>query len=89
MGRAGLPTGCVLCDSCARHHRRATESDLLEDEPATEYKVFKVMGPTEWAKSVPDPEFLIGKVLCQDTSGVNAGPEKSLKTGSPDSSVGV
>ena len=54
--------------------------NLLEDDPATGYKVFKVMGPTEWAKSVPDPEFLIEKVLCQDTSGVNAGPKKSLKT---------
>ena len=50
------------------------------DGPASWYKVFRVMGPTEWAKSVPDPEFLIEKVLCRDTSGVNAGPKKSLKT---------
>lgn len=54
--------------------------NLLDAEAASGYKVFKVMGPTEWAKSVPDPEFLIEKVLCQDTSGVSAGPKKSLKT---------
>lgn len=50
--------------------------------PADEdgYKVFQVLGPAEWAASVPDTEFLIAKVLCRDTFGVNAGPKKSLKT---------
>lgn len=51
--------------------------------PATandDYKVFRVLGPCEWAADVPDTEFLIAKVLCRDTFGVNAGPKKSLKT---------
>jgi hypothetical protein len=47
------------------------------DEPRS---IFKVLGPTEWAQPVADPEFLIAGVLCRDTFGVNAGPKKSLKT---------
>ena len=50
------------------------------DEPATGYKVFKVLGPTEWAKPPKQIEFLIAKALCRGTSGPNAGPKKSLKT---------
>lgn len=53
---------------------------LPADEPASEYKVFRVLGPDEWAGPVADPEFLISRVLCRDTFGVNAGPKKSLKT---------
>lgn len=47
---------------------------------AGEYRVFRVLGPCEWAASVPDTEFLISKALCRDTFGVNGGPKKSLKT---------
>ena len=54
--------------------------NLLEDDPATGYKVFKVMGPTEWAKPPRQIEFLIAKALCRGTFGVNGGPKKSLKT---------
>jgi hypothetical protein len=42
--------------------------------------IFKVLEPAEWAKPVAQTEFLISKVLCRDTFGVNAGPKKSLKT---------
>jgi hypothetical protein len=44
------------------------------------YKVFKVLGPADWAAQVVEPEFLISKVLGRDTFGVSAGPKKSLKT---------
>jgi len=44
------------------------------------YAVFKVMEPSEWAKPVEPTDFLIRRVLCRDTFGVNAGPKKSLKT---------
>ena len=80
MGRAGLPTRLFFAIRALDSNGGELKVNLLDDEPASGYKVFKVMGPTEWAKSVPDPEFLIEKVLCQDTSGVNAGPKKSLKT---------
>lgn len=53
---------------------------LWADGDDTDYAVFRVLGPGEWAASVPDTEFLIAKVLCRDTFGVNAGPKKSLKT---------
>uniref|UniRef100_A0A5Q5CIZ3 DNA primase/polymerase bifunctional N-terminal domain-containing protein n=1 Tax=Mycobacterium sp. (strain JLS) TaxID=164757 RepID=A0A5Q5CIZ3_MYCSJ len=42
--------------------------------------ILTVLGPAEWAQPVPPTEFLIAKVLCADTFGVNAGPKKSLKT---------
>jgi hypothetical protein len=42
--------------------------------------IFKVLGPTEWAKSVDPVAFLIPGALCDDTFGVNGGPKKSLKT---------
>lgn len=44
------------------------------------YSILTVLEPSEWAKPVPQTEFLISKVLCADTFGVNAGPKKSLKT---------
>ncbi|MGB0971170.1 MAG: bifunctional DNA primase/polymerase [Mycobacterium sp.] len=49
-------------------------------DPQPKRSVFKVLGPAEWAKTVPEPAFLIRGVLCADTFGVNAGPKKSLKT---------
>jgi hypothetical protein len=64
--------------------RSGGQLQLVDDDAdelsGTQYRVFKVMEPSEWAASVPDPEFLIAKVLCRDTFGPNAGPKKSLKT---------
>ncbi|BBX47683.1 hypothetical protein GCM10009641_18810 [Mycobacterium cookii] len=56
-----------------------TNGSELHDDSG-EQRIFREYGPTEWAKPVESLEFLVGKVLCRDTWGPNAGPKKSLKT---------
>lgn len=51
-----------------------------KNEQGPRTSIFTVMGPSEWAKPVPEIRFLIKQALVEDTYGVNAGPKKSLKT---------
>lgn len=63
------------------HHRDNAEKVAgLQLNTESSAPILTVLGPTDWAQPVPDTEFLIAKVLCADTFGVNAGPKKSLKT---------
>lgn len=76
---ADVPKTITLCDLDGDPVEIVTLRTANTDpKPAT--AILTVLGPTEWAKPVPPTEFLISKVLCADTFGVNAGPKKSLKT---------
>ena len=73
-----VPKTITLCDVDGDPVEIVSLCGESGTKPAT--AILTVLGPAEWAKPVPPTEFLISKVLCADTFGVNAGPKKSLKT---------